>query len=332
MAFQFRPAVREGVGILAGVAGPSGSGKTFTALRMATGLAGGKRFAVIDTEAGRAKHYADQFTFDHGDLQPPFRPGAYLEAIIAAEEAGYPVVVVDSMSHEHAGDGGLLDWHEEELDRLAGSDYAKRERVKFTAWIKPKGEHKRMVSRLLQLRAHLILCFRAEQKAEPVRNREGKIEMVPKVLLSGFSDWIPVAEKNLLFELTLSFVLSPAAPGCPIPIKIQEQHRAFFPKDQPVTEAAGQQLAAWAAGTPQPCATLPADVAIAERIVLLPAAEREGARIELEERVRRARESGRSIAAITKAIRDWQPAKPKCPECGTAPCSTECSLQGRVPE
>ena len=37
-------------------------------MRLASGIAQGKRFAVIDTEAGRAKHYADQFQFDHGDL------------------------------------------------------------------------------------------------------------------------------------------------------------------------------------------------------------------------------------------------------------------------
>src|SRR5690349_22039333 len=99
MSFTFRKAVRENVGLLVGLAGASGSGKTYTAMRLATGIAGDKPFAVIDTEAGRAKHYADQFRFDHGDLAPPFRPDAYAEAIIAADKAGYPVIVVDSTSH-----------------------------------------------------------------------------------------------------------------------------------------------------------------------------------------------------------------------------------------
>lgn len=250
MAFEgFRPAVRDSVGLLVGIAGPSGSGKTFSALRLASGIAGGKRFAVIDTEAGRAKHYADRFEFDHGGLTPPFRPSAYMEAIAAAEQAGYPVIVVDSMSHEHAGEGGLLDWHEEELQRMAGDDWRRREACKFTAWIKPKQEHKRMVSRLLQLRAHLILCFRAEQKTEIKQVQDGgkrKMEVVPKRLLSGFSDWIPIAEKNLLYELTTSFVLSPERPGCPIPIKLQEQHRPMFPPEQPICEAAGEAMVEWA--------------------------------------------------------------------------------------
>jgi hypothetical protein len=160
LSFTFRPAIRENVGLLIGLIGASGSGKTYTAMELASGIAGDKRFAVIDTEAGRAKHYADLFKFDHGDLKPPFRPDAYAQAIKAADEAGYPVIVVDSMSHEHAGEGGLLDWHEDELDRMAGDNWSKREACNMAAWIKPKTAHKHMVQRLLQVRAHLILLPR----------------------------------------------------------------------------------------------------------------------------------------------------------------------------
>src|SRR6187551_3523827 len=116
MAFTFRPAAREDVGLLVGLSGASGSGKTYTAMRLASGIAGDKPFAVIDTEAGRAKHYADMFRFDHGDLAPPFTPQRYAEAIAAADGAGYAAIVVDSMSHEWAGDGGVLEQHELELD------------------------------------------------------------------------------------------------------------------------------------------------------------------------------------------------------------------------
>jgi hypothetical protein len=94
--------------------------------RAAAGVRNRRRraFAVIDTENGRARHYADQFAFDVADLHAPFTPLAYQEAIVAAAAAGYPVVVVDSMSHEHAGDGGLLDMQEAELERMAGDDRA----------------------------------------------------------------------------------------------------------------------------------------------------------------------------------------------------------------
>lgn len=247
MTITFRPAVRENVGLIIGLAGPSGSGKTFSALRLAAGMSQGKRFAVIDTEAGRSKHYADRFAFDHADLQPPFRPSNYADAIKAADAAGYPVIVVDSFSHEHAGEGGLLDWHEEELTRIAKDDWKKREACKMTAWIKPKTDHKRMVQRLLQVRAHLILCFRAEQKVDIVRTNDG-MQVQPKKLASGFSDWIPICEKNLLYELTASFLLTPEHPGVPKPIKLEAQHKAVISITNPLDEQAGRTLAEWAQG------------------------------------------------------------------------------------
>ncbi len=241
MSFTFRPGVRENVGLLIGLVGPSGGGKTYTAMELASGIAGDKPFAVIDTEARRALHYADRFRFDHGDLKPPFRPDAYTEAIKQADADGYPVIVVDSISHAHDGDGGLLDWHEEELERMAGDDWKKRERCTQAAWIKPKASHKRMVQRFLQVRAHLILCLRAEEKTKMLKNDKGKV--VPTNI--GFQ---PICEKKLPFELTVSVMLLPDNPGFPIPIKLQEQHRELFLPDRLVTARSGMLINKWAAG------------------------------------------------------------------------------------
>ena len=248
MTFTFRPAVREGVGLLIGLAGASGSGKTYSAMRLAAGMAGAGQWCVIDTEAGRAKHYADQFKFDHGDLAPPFNPKAYAEAIAAADEQGYAVIVVDSMSHEWAGDGGILDMQMDEIERMAGDDYGKQQRVKMASWIKPKMSHKRMVQRLLQIRAHLILCFRAEEKVEPVKGADGKMEIRPKLTSTGLDGWCPIAEKSLPYELTASFLLLPSEPGVPKPIKLQEQHRGLFKPGQVIDEDCGRGLAEWASG------------------------------------------------------------------------------------
>lgn len=251
MTFSFRRAIRENVGLIVMLSGGTGSGKTFSAMRLASGIAGKKPFVVLDTEAGRALHYADQFTFDHGNLAPPFRPDAYSEAIAAADKAGYPVIVVDSVSHVWAGDGGVLDWQDDELERMAGDDYAKRERVKMAAWIKPKMAHKQMVQKLLQIRAHLILCARAEEKIEMVR-KDGRLEVVPKVTPTGKDGWVPVCEKNLPFEATASFLLLASQPGIPHPIKLQEQHKALFPANQPINEESGKRIAEWAAGGAKP--------------------------------------------------------------------------------
>ena len=243
MSITFRPAVRENVGLIIGLAGASGSGKTFTALRLAAGISGGKPFAVIDTENRRALHYAEQFKFEHAELRAPFRPDAYAEAISAADKAGYPVIVVDSMSHEWSGDGGVLDWQEEEFQRMGG-----RDAVKMAAWIKPKTAHKHMVTKLLQVRAHLILCLRAEEKIDMVKDANGKLQIVPKQGPGGFKGWLPICEKNLPYELMASFLLTADAPGVPKPIKLQEQHRALFPLDKPITEESGRLIAQWASG------------------------------------------------------------------------------------
>lgn len=249
MAFTFKKARRENVGLLIGLAGGTGSGKTYTALRLATGIADGKPFALIDTEAGRGKHYADQFEFDHGDLRAPFTPDAYVEAIKAADAAGYPVIVVDSMSHVWAGDGGVLAWQEEELQRMAGTDYQKRKQCGPASWIAPKTAHKKMVQRLLQVRAHLILCFRAEEKIDIVKNPQtGKVEIVPKQSPTGLDGWIPICEKSLPFELTTSLMFTADAPGFPKKIKLQRQHMALFPPDKEVTEESGRKIAVWAKG------------------------------------------------------------------------------------
>lgn len=242
MTFSFKPAVRENAPVLIMLAGPSGGGKTMTALRLAMGLAGKDgKIVGIDTEAGRMTHYADRFKFDHGDMKPPFSPARYLEAIEAADKAGYDVIIIDSATHEWAGDGGCLDMQEQELTRMAGTDWGKRDRVKMAAWIKPKMEHKKMMSRLLQSRAHIIMCFRAEEKVEIRKGSDGKQQIVP----IGFQ---PICEKNMPYEATVSFLLADTKNHLPTPIKLQDQHKPFFPPDRPIDEKCGEKLAAWARG------------------------------------------------------------------------------------
>jgi hypothetical protein len=243
MTYSFKKAVRGNEPLLISLAGASGSGKTYSAMRLATGLAGDGRFAVVDTENGRARLYADLFDFDTVDLVAPFRPQSYDDAIQAADAAGYPVIVVDSFSHEHAGDGGLLDWHDEELARMGG-----RASSNIAAWIEPKRVHKRLVTHLLQVKAHVIICLRAEEKIEMVKGAGGKIEVVKKKSLTGLDGWIPICEKSLPFEMTASFLLVPDKPGVPQPIKLMEQHRALFSINEPLSEETGAALAAWAAG------------------------------------------------------------------------------------
>ncbi len=240
--YHFRPAIREKVGLLIGIVGCSGSGKTYSAMRLASGIVGkGKKFAVIDTEARRSLHYAGMFNFDMCEVKAPFRPDSYSEAIKAADEAGYEAIIVDSFSHEWSGEGGILDWQESELDRMAGDDWKKREACKMAAWIKPKMGHKQMIQRLLQVRANLILCFRAEEKVKMEKDANNKTVIVP-------IGWQPVCSKEVPYEMTVSFLLTPDKPGYPHPLKLQEQHKTLFPLDKPINEESGRKVAEWASG------------------------------------------------------------------------------------
>lgn len=243
MSFEFRKAIREDVNAIIGLIGSSGSGKTYTAMRLASGIVGEKeKFAVIDTESRRSLHYADMFNFDFLELSPPFKPCSYAEAVKVADDAGYKVIIVDSTSHGWAGEGGTLDQQEEELDRMAGDDYRKREACKIASWIKPKTGHKKMVQKLLQTKATLILCFRAEEKMGMEKDpKTGKVIPVSK-------GWQPICEKNLPYELTISFLLTSDKPGHPIPIKLQKQHSDIFPLDRPIDEESGKKLFQWSMG------------------------------------------------------------------------------------
>lgn len=263
MPYEFRPAVREKTSLIIGLAGASGSGKTMSALRLATGLAGPKgRIAFIDTERGRGKHYAPPpgapadpskgtFDFGYAELNPPFAPVRYLEPIKAADEAGHAVIVVDSFSHEWEGEDGVLDMQAGEFHRLGAKDS-----VKMLSWVKPKTEHKKMVNRLIQCRAHLIICMRAQEKVKIEKDAAGKQKIIAASERPPAERWEPICDHRFPYELTASFVLAPGDPGIPIPVKLQDQHRQLVPLDRKLDESVGVALAAWANGAPAPDAAL----------------------------------------------------------------------------
>lgn len=276
MTFHFAPAVRERVSLIIALAAASGGGKTLSALKIARGLVGGDdaKIFVLDTEARRAKHYAvgpgeqpgpDRFAFQHGDLKAPFAPEAYAEAIKAADDAGAEVIVVDSCSHEYEGEGGITEMHDENVvaavDKARGrhqpnwgafDEGAAAERANIGAWKEPKARHKRFVNRLLQSRAHLILCLRADEKlsiqqVEDERGRKRTVIVQAKDQPPN-KRWTPICEKRFMFEMTLSLILTPENPGIPVPIKLQAQHRDAVPLDRHLSEETGRALAEWARG------------------------------------------------------------------------------------
>ncbi|WZO97278.1 ATP-binding protein [Isosphaeraceae bacterium EP7] len=249
--FEFvERARREATPLLIGLVGPSGAGKTKSALRLATGIqkVRGGKLVGIDTEARRMLHYADEFDLTYLEFKPPFSSLRYLAALkAAAEKAEGGVVIVDSMSHEHEGEGGYLEYHETELDRLAGTDWKKRERMTFTAWIKPAQDRRRLINSILQMNCAFVFDFRAKEKLKIVRGQE-PIQL----------GWQAIAGEEFAFEMTVRCLLQPGANGVPdwseegfrngVP-KRSEIHRPLIPDGAQLSEQIGERLAQWAKGT-----------------------------------------------------------------------------------
>lgn len=251
--FEDKPAVRERVPLLVGLVGPSSSGKTFSALRLAAGMQrvdGGEVF-FIDTEARRALHYADRFAFRHVSFTAPFGSLDYLAAFEHCVAKGATVIIVDSMSHEHEGPGGVLEMHAAELDRMAGNDWKKRERMTMLGWQKPKAARRRMVNTALQMPVHFIFCFRAKPKLKIVKGKEPE----PR-------GWMPIAGEELVYELGVRALLLPGADGVPEwspkepgeieTVKMPVWAHGMFPASVQLNEDMGAALAQWAAGTEAP--------------------------------------------------------------------------------
>jgi hypothetical protein len=145
--------------------GPSGSGKTMTALRMAKGIADkmGAPVAVIDTEARSASKYADRFAFEVDNLEGK-TVDHYLASMKAAKDAGYKVLVIDSLSHA---------WREltDEVDRIAQGSASKST---FSPWAKVNPKQKRFIDAILSYPGHVIATMRSKTEWVIGEGRNGK--------------------------------------------------------------------------------------------------------------------------------------------------------------
>jgi len=168
--------------------GPAGAGKTYTALAVATEIAAhvGGRVGLIDTERGSASLYADKFDFDVVELED-FAPDRYVEAIRALEEGGYPVIVIDSLSHAWDGRGGALDLKDRAAAK-SGNDW--------TAWRNVTPMHTRMVDAMLQSRAHIVATMRSKMEYVQEKDERGKT-IIRKVGMA------PVQRAGMEFEFTI---------------------------------------------------------------------------------------------------------------------------------
>lgn len=175
-----------------GMSGPSGSGKTMWSLQWATVLAGDGKIAMIDTERGSASLYADRFKFDVLQMSPPFHPDRLVDALNEARDAGYQVVIIDSLTHFWSGQGGVLELVDEASARFKGNSHA--------AWQVGTPIQQRMVDAILGFEGHIIATMRA--KTEWVMEQGAGGKTAPRKI--GLA---PQQRADIEFEFTLFFDL-----------------------------------------------------------------------------------------------------------------------------
>lgn len=231
---------RQGSKLVLGFVGESGSGKTLSALYMALGMAKGNgtgegagRVGFIDTENGRSRLYSEDEVvkanggFDMIELAAPYTPERFLEAIETFDEAGYPVVVVDTVSHEWNNTGGVID----QVDTDPGKS-------EFAKWNKPKKKHARFFNGALQAKCHLIFCYRAKEKLKQAKDEQGKSVIVSNGIQ-------PIQDSAMIYDMTISFLFEKTFPRH---IKVPKMLHQLFPQDQRITVQHGVNLSQWVAG------------------------------------------------------------------------------------
>lgn len=167
----FKKAVKSESKLRLAITGPSGSGKTYTGLMLASALAEGGDVAVIDTENGSASKYADVFEFDVAEMHAPFSPAKYVAAITEASNAGYKVILLDSLTHAWSGTGGLLDI----VDEAAKKSQSKNT---YMAWKEGTPLQNQLIDAIIQAPIHVIATMRS--KAEYVLETNDRGKQAPK--------------------------------------------------------------------------------------------------------------------------------------------------------
>jgi len=158
---MFQKAVKQNLKARIALAGVAGSGKTFTGLTLASGL--GNKIAVIDTENDRASLYADVFEFDKLNLTQ-HSPQMYTQAIQMAENAGYEVIVIDSLSHAWNGRGGAL-----EMVNARGG--------RFQDWAQVTPHQNALMDAIINSRCHVIATMRTKTEYSMDKDNRGKTKV-----------------------------------------------------------------------------------------------------------------------------------------------------------
>ena len=186
---KLRQATRAKAKIRLGLSAVSGGGKTMSALLIAKGICGDlSKVALIDTENGSGDLYAHIGNYNVLPLESDFTPEKYINAIHECENAGMEVIIIDSITHEWDGKGGILDIS----NSMTGNSY--------TNWAKLTPRHQAFIDAILQSKCHIITTVRRKQDYEMTTNSQGKL--VPQKV--GLKE---VTREGFEYELTVNLEL-----------------------------------------------------------------------------------------------------------------------------
>lgn len=157
----FQKAVKSKSKLRCALFGPSGAGKTYSALSIAKGIGG--KVAVIDSERGSASKYADKFDFDVVDLEKK-SIDEYVQFIAEAGEAGYSVLIIDSLTHA---------WQDllEEVEKLANAKYRGNT---WSAWSEGTPKQRALVNAILSCPCHIMATMRSKTEWQTTQDDRGK--------------------------------------------------------------------------------------------------------------------------------------------------------------
>ncbi len=224
----FVKAVRKQAKLRLALTGPSGSGKTYSALLMAKGLGG--KVAVIDTEHGSASLYCHLLEFDTMELTAPYSPERYTSAIKDAESAGYDVLVIDSISHEWNGTGGMLQINEQ----VAQSKFRGNT---WSAWSESDPRHRKFVDSILQTKMHVIVTMRSKTETAQEKDANGKTKIQQLGMKAEQRD-------GIIYEWTTVLDL---VHGGHYATATKDRTGLFNGDPQVITPATGEMLLGWLA-------------------------------------------------------------------------------------
>ena len=187
-----RKATRSKTKMRVALTGVSGSGKTYSSLLLASGMAPWDKIALIDTENGSGDLCADLGAYNVITLEAPFTPERYIEAITQCEDAGMEVIIIDSLSHEWEGKGGILDVH----GNMTGNSY--------TNWSKVTPRHNAFIQKILQSKCHMVCTIRSKQDYV-LTEKNGK-QVPEKVGLKAITREGVDYEFTLVFDININHI------------------------------------------------------------------------------------------------------------------------------